>query len=160
MVTTEKGNAAYFVVTATQEVKPVRDHKVFTLWAGSGTVTGWPVDPADDLTLVTVVRRGLDVALTFVMRLTIRNRRLSQEGIARALRDADVVARRPKDKPAGKALAWHKDRLPRNWRTQLAVCLDCPAAAFNGAQVGGPLALARQTKMPIDKILEHLLEGS
>lgn len=160
MVTAEKGNAVYFVVAANDEIKPVKDHKVFSLWAGSGTVTGWPVDPAADVTLVTVVRRGLDVVLTFVMRLEVRNRRLGQEGIAKALRDADLVTRKPQDKMAQKALAQHRELLPRNWKTQLAVYLDCPAASFNGAGVGGPLALARQTKMTIDQIVDHLLEKS
>lgn len=157
-MTTGRANVAYLVAGADGRLHPVKESKVASVWAGSGTVLGWPVDPAADLTLVSVVRRDLDVACVFLMRLPVRNRRLSQEGVARVLRDAGVAERKPRGEKAKALVAAYSEGLPGDWRTQLAVYLDCAASVVGDLQLGGPLALARQTRMTIDEVLKYLLE--
>lgn len=155
---TERGNAVYLVAGGDGRLHPVKDHKVMSVWNGNATTLGWPVEPNGPLTLITVVRRDLQVVCAFVMRLDVKNKRISQEGVAKVLRDADLVTRKPTDKLAAKAIGIHLKDLPGDWRTQLAVYFDCPAAHFADVLVGGPLALARQTKMTVDEVIAHLLE--
>jgi len=158
-------NVCYLVVSVDGALVPIKSHKAMSIWSCQGSIAGLPVNPDLDLTIITVMRRGLQPVCGWVMRLPVRNKRITVEAVQNACHDSiELMPKKIKQKSiaarrrAKDKIGWHKAMLPKDTTKQLAVYFDAPHVHFDTIDIGGPLPLASSCRMTIDECIKHLCE--
>lgn len=149
----DRPNVAYLTTAPGRPLEPAPPARVWAAWNAQTTVDRFRVPPGHDLTVVSVVRRGLQPVCAFAVRLGTHKGRVTPAAVYAACQ----AAGRPEG-ASGAERAYHLGDLPADHRTQLAVYLDAPAVHFDEVLVGGPLPLARIARMSVAEIVAHLCE--
>ena len=174
----DQPNMVHLLVDCNNRLRPMDPREMWAAWSGTGTVEGWPIEVqarwqekdeplkldarSQDVTILSVVRRGLEPVQVAVMRLEIENQRITRESVSKVATEA--IEYGPDEQNETRHMKFLEivgyafEKLPANWDSQLAEYLDCPASTIDCLTVGGPLAVALSTKLPIEDVLQFICE--
>ena len=108
-----------------------------------------------EITIVTALRRGLNVVAVYVMNCESLGTHLSRAGVHQNCADIIKAGRTPGG-AFRRIWAYHKRNLHPQWKTDAAVALDEIAQRFDELELGGPLVMAKLANVPLEEAIRHL----
>lgn len=148
----------YFVVDRNQQLQKVSRDEVERLWRNETGAEGLPIDPDDELQLVTALcDESLIPLVIWFVRLELSGGRITDQSRIAAYEAMDTRKKRRYDHPAARRqfTGW-----PSDWRQQLAVALDVPVADLQKVGIGGPLLMSELWGIPLERVLNYFEEAA
>ena len=143
----------YFVVDVDGELRRVPPAAAEAVWAGHADAGELDAILGSELKLATVlVDDDLNPVMTFFLRVDLDRGRITEESRIAALEAITAGHGRRLSDPAQKRQfqGW-----PPDWRRQLAVALDTPAAHLTKLGLGGPLVLSEMWGVPLETVMDY-----
>jgi hypothetical protein len=141
----------YFVVDEANELCSASAKTLEGIWSGR-----WPAEKLgllirDELRVVTIVcDDDLNPKVCYFLRLDLQKGAVTDDSRIRALEAVEESNKSNLDHPA---VVHQLARWPRDWRCQVAVALDVPAAAVNNIGIGGLFPLADLLGISVHRLL-------
>ena len=146
-------NLRYFVVDVEGQLRRVPGAAAEAVWAGEADAGDLDVILGSELKLVTaLIDENLDPVMIFFLRVDLDRGTITEESRLAAL-EAITAGH-------GRRLSDYRQRRqfegwPDDWRRQLAVALDTPAAALHKLGLGGPLVLSDLWGVSLDTVMAY-----
>ena len=144
----------YFVADVDGQLRRVPAEAAEALWAGEADAGDLDVMLGGDLRLATVLvdEETLDPVMTFFLAVDLHGGRISEESRVAALESITAGRGRRLSDPSQRRQfqGW-----PTDWRRQLAVALDVPAAGLTKLGLGGPLVLSDLWGVPLGTVMDY-----
>jgi len=147
----------YFAVDEQNELRRAPARKLERIWSGVRSASQLGISLKDELRIVSVVHDGdFRPKVTYFLRLDLEDGWVTDDSRFRALEAVEESNRGNLEHPA---VAHQLGRWPRDWRTQVAVALDVPAAEVNNIGIGGLLPLADVLGIPVRSLLGYFAQA-
>jgi hypothetical protein len=147
-------NAVFFLCSGKKPLALQSRRTVEGMWElDAGVPVGFREEK--EITIVTALRRGLDVVAVYVMNCESLGTHLSRAGVHQNCADIIKAGRAP---PGAfrRIWAYHKRNLHPQWKTDAAVALDEIAPRFDKLKLGGPLVLSKLANVPLGEAIRYL----
>lgn len=146
-------NLRYFVIDVDGQLRRVPTAAAEAVWAGQADAGELDVMLGSELKLVSaLIDEDLNPVMIFFLRVDLDRGAITEESRLAAL-EAITAGQ-------GRRLADQRQRRqfegwPDDWRRQLAVALDTPAASFTKLGLGGPLVLSDLWGVSLDTVMAY-----
>ena len=148
----------YFVVDVDGQLRRVPAAAAEAVWAGHADAGELDAMLGSELKLVTtLIDDGLNPVMTFFLRVELDRGRITEESRIAALEAITAGHGRRLSDPAQRR---QFEGWPDDWRRQLAVALDTPAAHFTKLGLGGPLVLSEMWGVPMGTVMGYFERSS
>ncbi len=146
-------NVSYFVVDSDSQLDRVPCDLLEALWKGSETTEALDCELGEELRLITVLTdHNLEPVFCYFVRLDLKSGKITDDSRIEAFEAMTARHRRRKGHPAARR---QLEGWPTDWRPQLAVALDVPAAQLSKIGLGGPLLMSELWGLPLEKVIEY-----
>ena len=143
----------YFVVDVDGQLRRVPGEAAEAVWAGRADAGDLDAMLGSELKLVSVlVDENLNPLMTSFLRVELDRGRITEESRIAALEAITAGHGRRLSDPAQRR---QFEGWPTDWRRQLAVALDTPAAHFTKLQLGGPLVLSEMWGVSLETVMGY-----
>ncbi|NNJ24049.1 hypothetical protein [Alienimonas chondri] len=146
-------NLRYFVVDVEGQLRRVPTTAAEAVWGGEADADDLDVVLGSELKLVTaVIDENLDPVMIFFLRVELDRGAITEESRLAAVEAITAGHGRRLSDPRQRR---QFEGWPDDWRRQLAVALDAPAASFTKLGLGGPLALSDLWGVSLDTVMAY-----
>ena len=143
----------YFVVDVDGELRRVPTAAAEAVWAGHADAGELDVILGSELKLISaLIDENLDPVMAFFLRVDLDRGAITEESRIAALEAITAGHGRRLSDPAQRR---QFEGWPPDWRRQLAVALDTPAAHFTRLGLGGPLVLSEMWGVPLETVMAY-----
>ena len=143
----------YFVADVEGQLRRVPTAAAEAVWAGQADACDLDVILGSELKLITVLVDGnLDPALIFFLRVDLDRGTITEESRFAAVEAITAGHGRRLSDPRQRR---QFEGWPEDWRRQLAVALDTPAAKLTELGLGGPLVLSDQWGVSLETVMAY-----
>ena len=143
----------YFVTDVEGQLRRVPAAAAEAVWSGQADAADLDVMLGGELRLVTaLIDEDLNPVMTFFLKLDVDGGRITEDSRLSALESITAAHGRRLANPDQRRQfqGW-----PRDWRRQLAVALDVPAARLTKLGLGGPLVMSDLWGVSLETVMNY-----